>query len=73
MSASQIILYLTNESGGQMRQIRATLDGIIGTTPPASLSGMYVVTQHDTNPECIGTQQSVLLDCDVNTACGTLL
>jgi len=72
MSASQIILYLTNESAGQMRQIRATLDGVIGTAPPAKLSGFYKVTQHDTNPDCIGTEQSVLQESDVNTACGTL-
>ena len=74
MSASQITLYLSNEANaGQMTQIRVTLDGVIGTNSPASLSGSYIVTRNDANPECLDAPaKSVLLDCNQNTACSAL-
>lgn len=67
MSGEQIILYLSNQTnGGQMTQIRATLDGIgefDSTNPPPSLSGSYEVTRNDANPDCLDRlPKSVLLD-----------
>ena len=77
MAGNQITLYLTNEAnGGQMTQIRATLDGIgaTGSDPPASLSGSYIVTRNDAQPDCLDrASKSVLLDCRPGTACDPLL
>ncbi|MEE3327463.1 MAG: hypothetical protein VX252_09020 [Myxococcota bacterium] len=72
MAGNQITLYLTNEAnGGQITQIRATLDGI--GNPPASLSGQYIVTRNDANPDCLDrAPKSVLLDCEPGTACDLL-
>ena len=77
MAGNQIILFLSNEANaGQMTQIRATLDGIgaTGSNPPSSLSGSYVVTRNDANPDCLNRgPKSVLLDCAPGTACDPLL
>lgn len=67
MSGGQITLYLSNQAnGGQMTQIRATLDGVGVSdpdSPPPSLSGSYVVTRNDANPDCLDRPpKSVLLD-----------
>lgn len=73
MAGDQITLYLTSEANaGQITQIRATLDGIgsINSEPPASLSGQYIVTRNDANPDCLDRgPRSVLLDCQVGTEC----
>ena len=71
-----ITLFLTNEAnGGQMTQIRLTLDGIgaTGSDPPSSLAGSYIVTRNDAQPDCLGRgSKSVLLDCRAGTACDPL-